>query len=96
MDALADAYDTAMLDVIREWEEEAALDPYFGVVWQPGSAIDLGSWPEEALSGADCFHPSLEAHKRVGAGFWNRLTLDLVGRSSAVPACQCWALCMSA
>ena len=76
MDALADAYDTAMLGVIREWEEEG--DPYLGVLWQPGSAIDLGRWGEDALSGVDCFHPSAQAHRRVGAGFWNRLTLSLV------------------
>ena len=76
MDALADAYDEAMLDVIAEWEDEA--DPYLGVIWQPGSAIHLEEWPEEGLSGVDCFHPSVEAHKRVGAGYWNRLTLSLV------------------
>lgn len=76
MDALAEAYDRAMLDVIEEWENEG--DPYLGVIWQPGEAIDLARWEEEALSGVDCFHPSLEAHKRVGSGFWNRMTLDLV------------------
>lgn len=76
MDALADAYDQALLNVIKGWESE--WDPYMGVIWQPGSGIDLGQWPEEALSGVDCFHPSWEAHRRVAGGFWNRMVGDLV------------------
>lgn len=76
MDALADAYNEAILGLIREWEEEG--DDTLGVIFQPGEAIDLDLWPGESLSSLDCFHPSAEAHRRVGAGFWNRLTMNLV------------------
>jgi phospholipase B1 len=79
MDALADAYNEAILELIREWEEEG--DESLGVMFQPGEAIDLDLWPGESLSRLDCFHPSAEAHKRVGAGFWNRLTMSLVSCS---------------
>ncbi|EIW72937.1 hypothetical protein TREMEDRAFT_15851, partial [Tremella mesenterica DSM 1558] len=75
MDELGEAYDTAVLEVIREWEQED--DPTFAAIWQPGSAIDLEHWPIEALSPVDCFHPSEETHRRVAAGLWNRLTLSL-------------------
>ena len=48
---------------------------------QPGMAIDLEKWPIQALSAVDCFHPSEAAHRRVAAGFWNRLTLERVSES---------------
>jgi phospholipase B1 len=31
MDEMGEAYDAAVLEVIREWEEEA--DPSFGAIW---------------------------------------------------------------
>ncbi|TYJ57438.1 hypothetical protein B9479_001754 [Cryptococcus floricola] len=75
MDELGEEYDEAVLELVREWEQEG--DDGFGVIWQPGSAIDLESYPIKALSPLDCFHPSEAAHQRVAAGFWNRLTLSL-------------------
>ncbi|RSH88410.1 uncharacterized protein EHS24_000954 [Apiotrichum porosum] len=74
MDNLAEAYDTAVLELIREWEAED--DSTFAAVWQPGSAFDLEHYPITALSPADCFHPSEAAHARIAAGVWNRLTMD--------------------
>lgn len=82
MDALAEAYDEALIEVIEEWErqgrESPDVDARFGVIFQPGQAIDLGEWGEDALSGRDCFHPSVRAHERVGAGFWERLGWEMV------------------
>ncbi|WVQ72265.1 hypothetical protein IAR50_001814 [Cryptococcus sp. DSM 104548] len=75
MDELGEDYDEAVLELVREWEQEG--DEGFGVIWQPGSAIDLENYPIKALSPLDCFHPSEAAHQRVAAGFWNRLTLSL-------------------
>jgi phospholipase B1 len=80
MDALAEAYNQAILGVIHQWEDEG--DEKLGFTYQPGEAINLDLWPGEGLSPVDCFHPSEEGQKRVGAGFWNRLTLDLVGIQS--------------
>lgn len=78
IDQLAIAYNEAIMDIIRGWEEEG--DEKLGVMYQPGEAVDLARWPKEALSEVDCFHPSADAHRRVGAGFWNRMTLSLVSR----------------
>ncbi|WVN88522.1 uncharacterized protein L203_103733 [Cryptococcus depauperatus CBS 7841] len=75
MDELAEAYDEAVLEVVREWEREE--DPTFGAIWQPGTVVDLANYPITALSPIDCFHPSQAAHQRLAAGFWNRLVLDL-------------------
>ncbi|KAI9633160.1 uncharacterized protein MKK02DRAFT_18674 [Dioszegia hungarica] len=82
MDALAEAYNQAILGVIHQWEEEG--DEKLGVIYQPGEAIDLDLWPGEGLSAVDCFHPSEEGQKRVGAGFWNRLTLNLEGKARPI------------
>ncbi|KAK8844732.1 hypothetical protein IAR55_006582 [Kwoniella newhampshirensis] len=75
MDDLGEAYDEAVLQVIKEWEEED--DPTFGALWQPGTVVDLANYPITALSPIDCFHPSEQAHQRVAAGFWNRMTMSL-------------------
>ncbi|CAD6575832.1 MAG: hypothetical protein TREMPRED_001504 [Tremellales sp. Tagirdzhanova-0007] len=73
MDQLGQGYDEAILSLIEEWDAED--DPSFGATWQPGTILDLASWPITALSPVDCFHPSEAGHQRVAAGFWNRLTL---------------------
>ncbi|WVF66567.1 hypothetical protein IAT40_001307 [Kwoniella sp. CBS 6097] len=83
MDELGEAYDQAVLEVIREWQHEA--DDNFGVTWQPGTAVDLENYPITALSPIDCFHPSEAAHQRVGAGFWNRLTMNLEDKYEPIP-----------
>lgn len=74
MDQLAEAYDTAVLQLLRTWAAED--DESFAAVWQPSSAFDLEHYPIEALSKADCFHPSEAAHARMAAGVWNRLGMD--------------------
>ncbi|ODO09998.1 hypothetical protein I350_02222 [Cryptococcus amylolentus CBS 6273] len=75
MDSTGEAYDNAVLEIVKAWEAED--DDGFGVMWQPGSLIDLENYPIEALSPVDCFHPSEALHRRVAAGIWNRLTLSL-------------------
>ncbi|ORX35013.1 hypothetical protein BD324DRAFT_112149 [Kockovaella imperatae] len=82
MDDMSEAYDSAVLQVIKDWQQES--DREFGVMWQPGSFIDLESWPIEALSPIDCFHPSEAAHQRVAAGLWNRLTMGLETKSRPI------------
>ena len=76
MDKMAEEYNAAIQELIRVWDEED--DPGLGVMYQPGEAIDLTRWPKEGLSEVDCFHPSEQGQRRVGAGFWNRLTLNQV------------------
>ncbi|KAL7419380.1 hypothetical protein Q5752_006218 [Cryptotrichosporon argae] len=82
MDDLGDAYDAAVLTLVRAWNAER--DPHFGVVWQPGQFVDLANWPIEALSSVDCFHPSEAAHRRVAAGLWNRMTLGMEDRAAPI------------
>ncbi|WVR03054.1 hypothetical protein IAU60_000043 [Kwoniella sp. DSM 27419] len=79
MDEQGEAYDQAVQAVVEQWQEEH--DPSFGVIWQPGTAVDLERWPIEALSPIDCFHPSEMAHQRVAVGFWNRLTREMKEKS---------------
>ncbi|KAK6904726.1 hypothetical protein I203_105542 [Kwoniella mangroviensis CBS 8507] len=83
MDELGQAYDQAVWDVIREWEEED--DPSFAAIWQPGTSVDLASYPIEALSKIDCFHPSELSHQRVASGLWNRLTLSMKDKYRPIP-----------
>nr|XP_018266174.1 uncharacterized protein I303_00143 [Kwoniella dejecticola CBS 10117]OBR88332.1 hypothetical protein I303_00143 [Kwoniella dejecticola CBS 10117] len=83
MDEQGKAYDEAVLEVIREWEEED--DPSFGAIWQPGTAVDLKNYPIEALSKIDCFHPSEMSHQRVAVGLWNRLTLSYEDKFRPIP-----------
>jgi phospholipase B1 len=71
MDTLAWQYDDAIRTVVRGWQAEN--DPHFGVTFQPGSLVNIKNSPLTALSPADCFHPSLESHKRFAAGVWNRM-----------------------
>ncbi|WRT63230.1 uncharacterized protein IL334_000133 [Kwoniella shivajii] len=83
MDELGENYDLAVLEIIKEWEDEN--DPSFGAVWQPGTAIDLINYPPESLSKIDCFHPSELSHQRVATGFWNRLTLNMEEKYTPIP-----------
>ncbi|WVQ82911.1 hypothetical protein IAT38_005047 [Cryptococcus sp. DSM 104549] len=93
MDELGEAYDKEVLEVVREWEEEDAEG--FGVVWQPGTAVDLANYPITALSPIDCFHPSEAAHQRMAAGIWNRLTLDLEDKYQAIKwEDEVWVRCI--
>ena len=100
MDQLANAYDEAVFSLLIDWEAEDdpsfgatwfvhPIPPEVDILMvpdfrQPSSVIDLTEWPITALSPVDCFHPSEAAHRRVAAGFWNRLTLGLEGRSLPV------------
>lgn len=105
MDELGEAYDAAVLEKVKQWNEEQ--DPSFGVLWcaeqtgspsagkliprrQAGDVVNLEDWPIEALSQTDCFHPSRQGHQRVAAGFWNRLTLAPVSCPSLVAS---WGSC---
>ncbi|WWC67286.1 uncharacterized protein I206_101194 [Kwoniella pini CBS 10737] len=83
MDEQGKAYDEAVLEIIKGWEEEN--DPSFAAIWQPGTAVDLANYPIEALSKIDCFHPSELSHQRVAVGLWNRLTLSLDDKYKPIP-----------
>ncbi|KAL7411862.1 hypothetical protein BDY24DRAFT_395118 [Mrakia frigida] len=72
MQRLATQYNERLVSIVKSYQARA--DPTFSLTYQPPSILDLSAQPIEALSRADCFHPSLAAHQRLARGIWNRLT----------------------
>jgi len=71
MDELSAAYNEAVKKLVREWEAEKSST--FAAIFQPADILNIKNLPIEALSPADCFHPSEVAHQRIATGIWNRL-----------------------
>lgn len=78
MDELQAQYNDRLLKIVSDYQR--ARDPRFAVTWI-GAEIPLHEYPIEALSNVDCFHPSLDSHRFIAAGMWNRLTGDKTTRS---------------
>lgn len=74
MDKLAANYDVALRALINDWNAEN--DPDFSVAYQPGNIFSVADGPIQALSRADCFHPSVKGHRNLAAGIWNRLSFS--------------------
>ncbi|KAL0073862.1 hypothetical protein J3Q64DRAFT_1727054 [Phycomyces blakesleeanus] len=72
MDYLADNYDKALINIAHKYRARKGGD--FAVVYQPYD-INFISFPVQALSSLDCFHPSLTLHKYFSKIFWNSLFL---------------------
>jgi phospholipase B1 len=68
-------------------------DPQFTVVTQPfGRDTSVASFPIEALSTLDCFHPSALAHEAMAINLWNSMLTPAAKKSTvtqldAVPMC---------
>ncbi|EJD41351.1 hypothetical protein AURDEDRAFT_115465, partial [Auricularia subglabra TFB-10046 SS5] len=82
MDILISQYNTRLQNIVRDYQ--ALADPEFAVTWQPVNA-PLSSYPIQALSNIDCFHPSTSGHAVFAAALWNRMTLDQESRAQQVP-----------
>ncbi|KAJ9114369.1 hypothetical protein QFC20_001512 [Naganishia adeliensis] len=87
MDTLGEQYADGLQQMVkrirRKVADEEKGESDFGIIWQPGSFLPLGSFPTTTLSPTDCFHPSAQAHERIATGLWNRLTLN--GTQKRVP-----------
>lgn len=70
MDELTEQYNERLVKIAKEYQ--AARYPDFAVLWQP-PIVALGSYPIEALSDVDCFHPSLKSHELLATNLWNRM-----------------------
>ncbi|KIM24545.1 hypothetical protein M408DRAFT_75896, partial [Serendipita vermifera MAFF 305830] len=81
MDQLTNQYNERLLKIVKEYQ--TARYPGFAVVWQP-PVVALGSYPIEALSDVDCFHPSLKAHELLASGIWNRMVAAKEDKGVAV------------
>ncbi|GHJ87589.1 hypothetical protein NliqN6_3991 [Naganishia liquefaciens] len=80
MDTLGEEYAEGLQEMVKRIRKRAIAEQGdkvdFGIVWQPGSFLPLGSFPTTTLSPTDCFHPSAQAHGRIATGLWNRLVLN--------------------
>ena len=78
MDDLQVEYNDRLLKIVSDYQR--ARHPTFAVTYVHAE-IPFGNYPIEALSNVDCFHPSLDSHRFIAAGMWNRLTGDKTARS---------------
>lgn len=78
MDELQTQYNDRLLKIVSDYQR--ARDPTFAVTYV-ASGIPFQDYPIEALSNVDCFHPSLDTHRFIAAGMWNRLIGDKGVRS---------------
>lgn len=81
MDILISQYNTRLQNIVRDYQTLG--DPQFAVTWQPVNA-PLSTYPIQALSNIDCFHPSASGHAVFAAALWNRMTLDQASRAQQV------------
>ncbi|KAI9477877.1 MAG: hypothetical protein EXX96DRAFT_229104 [Benjaminiella poitrasii] len=70
MDALSDAYNAKLQAIADKYKGTSGGT--FAVMYSP-APIDISSFPIDALSNVDCFHPSLKGHQWIAKSFWNQL-----------------------
>ncbi|KAI9268039.1 hypothetical protein BDA99DRAFT_535558 [Phascolomyces articulosus] len=70
MDALADSYNDKLIEIYQSYQGKNNTG--FGVTYQPNN-INIAGFPLEAMSNADCFHPSLISHQWISKIAWNNL-----------------------
>ncbi|KAH8920097.1 hypothetical protein BT69DRAFT_440153 [Atractiella rhizophila] len=68
--AVPEEMNEALIRIAFEYKQ--AKYDNFTVLYHP-LEFDWVSFPIEPLSNVDCFHPSLEAHKRLAKYVWNGL-----------------------
>ena len=77
MDELQAEYNNRLLKIVSDYQRER--HPTFAVTYI-SAETPFDEYPVEALSNVDCFHPSLDTHRFIAAGIWNRLTGDKSAR----------------
>ena len=78
MESLREKYNNRLLKIVSDYQR--AHHPTFAVTYM-SAEIPFNDYPIEALSNVDCFHPSLDTHRFIATGMWNRLTGDESARS---------------
>ncbi|CAO3607775.1 unnamed protein product [Cunninghamella echinulata] len=72
MDALSAQYNQKLKAIAEKYKPQP--NGTFGVVYHPAN-VDIMSFPIEALSNYDCFHPSVVGHSYMAKIAWNMLFL---------------------
>ncbi|KAI8098417.1 uncharacterized protein B0P05DRAFT_460347 [Gilbertella persicaria] len=81
MDILREEYDAKLAILAQKYA--AKPGGTFGVMFTP-IPFDLTSFPIEAFSNIDCFHPSTLGHQWIAKAMWNQVFLDRDRRPSLV------------
>ncbi|CAO0790875.1 unnamed protein product [Mucor circinelloides] len=81
MDALSDAYNEQLQTIANKYKGQP--NGTFAVMYSP-APIDISSFPIDALSNVDCFHPSLKGHQWIAKSFWNQLFLKASAKPSTM------------
>jgi phospholipase B1 len=72
MDELSLEYRKRLEKLAQEYQKRQYND--FTVVYDSGFAeTEFKNASVDVISGADCFHPSVNAHNRAGISMWNNL-----------------------
>jgi len=70
MDLTVDTFNKMILELCRKYQSvediHVIVDPLL-------ENVDLSKWNIDAVSTADCFHPSEKTHEKVGTYVWNNL-----------------------
>ncbi|CCA72228.1 hypothetical protein PIIN_06162 [Serendipita indica DSM 11827] len=88
MDKLMNQYNERLVKIVKEYQQKRYSN--FAVLWQPPN-IPLASYPVQALSSVDCFHPSTKTHRFIATQVWNRL----VGTADERAATFTWSEALS-
>ncbi|KAG2172290.1 hypothetical protein INT43_004832, partial [Umbelopsis isabellina] len=72
MDQTCDGYNAQLQQIYQDYK--ALNSPTFAVVYTPAN-IQVGTFPIQAFSNIDCFHPSVLAHQWIAKVIWNQLFL---------------------
>ncbi|KAG1308086.1 hypothetical protein G6F61_005674 [Rhizopus arrhizus] len=72
MDSVSDGYNQQLQAIAAKYPGKPGGT--FAVMYSP-APIDILSFPIDALSNLDCFHPSLKGHQWIAKTFWNQLFL---------------------
>ncbi|KAI8876826.1 hypothetical protein K501DRAFT_199541 [Backusella circina FSU 941] len=81
MDALSDAYNVKLQAIADKYKGVAGGT--FAVMYSP-APIQISSFPIDALSNVDCFHPSLKGHQWIAKSFWNQMFLNASSKPSTM------------
>ncbi|CAG8558485.1 11190_t:CDS:2 [Gigaspora margarita] len=92
MDDLSQKYNAAINRIVQNYADHPS--DTFAVVYQPFD-LDLMSFPIDALSCADCFHPSLKLHEHSAKLLWNNFIIPSKSRYDPVKwdplkKIRCW------
>ncbi|CAO3689679.1 unnamed protein product [Umbelopsis ramanniana] len=83
MDATADGYAAQAKQIYEDYKSLNSSS--FAVVYTPAN-IQVGTFPIQAFSNIDCFHPSVIAHQWIAKSVWNQLFLP----QSSKPSSYSW------